>query len=223
MIGSPGSGKSTYAYGKYQLLSALNRKCIVVNLDPANDPTPYPSAISLSELITLKDAMEEFGLGPNGGMLYCVEYLEANYDWLEGRLKEEIEKEKEKDGKSEDEPWLVFDLPGQVELSTNHDSLKHIVDKLVKSGFRVSQLCYYCIVHLLTFRILAGQLAAVHLCDAHYITDASKYVSVLLLSLRTMLHLGLPHINVLSKLDLVSKYGELGKLPDQDLLKINQC
>ncbi|KAI5994544.1 hypothetical protein F5J12DRAFT_785744, partial [Pisolithus orientalis] len=52
-------------------------------------------------------------------------------------------------------------------------------------------------------------LAAVHLCDAHYVTDAAKYVSVLLLSLRTMLQLELPHINVLSKIDLLSHYGDL--------------
>ena len=54
-----------------------------------------------------------------------------------------------------------------------------------------------------------------HLCDAHYVTDASKYISVLLLSLRTMLHLELPHINVLSKVDLIQQYGDLGtwKLP----------
>jgi len=52
-------------------------------------------------------------------------------------------------------------------------------------------------------------LAAVHLCDAHYITDASKYISVLLLSLRAMLQLELPHINVLSKIDLISQYGDL--------------
>jgi hypothetical protein len=57
-----------------------------------------------------------------------------------------------------------------------------------------------------------NQLAAVHLCDAHYVTDASKYISVLLLSLRTMLHLELPHINVLSKVDLITQYGELGKI-----------
>ena len=49
-----------------------------------------------------------------------------------------------------------------------------------------------------------------HLCDAHYITDSSKYISVLLLSLRAMLHLELPHINVLSKVDLLSQYGDLG-------------
>lgn len=56
------------------------------------------------------------------------------------------------------------------------------------------------------------QLAAVHFCDAHYVTDASKFVSVLMLSLRAMLHLELPHVNVLSKVDLIAQYGELGEL-----------
>ena len=41
-------------------------------------------------------------------------------------------------------------------------------------------------------------------------TDAAKYISVLLLSLREMLHLVLPHINVLSKVDLLKQYGDLG-------------
>ncbi|TFY55457.1 hypothetical protein EVG20_g9310 [Dentipellis fragilis] len=177
VIGSPGSGKSTYCYGKHQLFSALNRPISIVNLDPANDNIPYPCAIDISQLITLQDVMREHGLGPNGGMLYCMEYLEANYDWLEDRLKEL--------GK---DAYVLFDLPGQVEISTNHDSLKHIVSRLQKSGWR---------------------LAAVHLCDAHYVTDASKYISLLLLSLRAMLHLELPHINVLSKVDLISQYGDL--------------
>ncbi|KAG5641967.1 hypothetical protein DXG03_003841 [Asterophora parasitica] len=177
ICGSPGSGKSTYCYGKYQLFTALGRPISVVNLDPANDAISYPCAVDISSLITLKDVMEELGLGPNGGMLYCMEYLEANLDWLEERLKELGE-----------DAYILFDLPGQVELSTNHESMKSIVEKLTKVGFR---------------------LASVHLCDAHYVTDASKYISVLLLSLRTMLHLELPHINVLSKVDLISQYGDL--------------
>ncbi|KAJ7639769.1 hypothetical protein DFH06DRAFT_1217812 [Mycena polygramma] len=177
VCGSPGSGKSTYCYGKHQLFTALNRPISVVNLDPANDSITYPCAFDISSLITLQDVMDEHGLGPNGGLLYCMEYLEANYDWLEERL--------EALGK---DAYVLFDLPGQVELSTNHDSLKNIVEKLTKSGFR---------------------LAVVHLCDAHYVTDASKYISVLLLSLRTMLHLELPHINVLSKIDLIAQYGDL--------------
>ncbi|KAI0316844.1 cytoplasmic protein [Amylostereum chailletii] len=177
VVGSPGSGKSTYCYGKHQLFTALSRPISIVNLDPANENIPYPCDVDISSLITLQDAMNEHGLGPNGGMLYCMEYLEANYDWLESRLKEL--------GK---DAYVLFDLPGQVELSTNHDSLKRVVQKLTKSGFR---------------------LAAVHLCDAHYVTDASKYISILLLSLRAMLHLELPHINVLSKVDLITQYGEL--------------
>ncbi len=126
VVGSPGSGKSTYCYGKHQLFTALNRPISIVNLDPANDNIPYPCAIDIASLITLQDAMSEHGLGPNGGMLYCMEYLEANYDWLEDRL-EELGKE----------AYVLFDLPGQVELSTNHNSLKRIIEKLGKSGFRV--------------------------------------------------------------------------------------
>lgn len=126
VCGSPGSGKSTYCYGKHQLFTALNRPISIVNLDPANDNIPYPCAIDISTLITLKDVMQEHGLGPNGGMLYCMEYLEANYDWLEERLRELGE-----------DSYILFDLPGQVELSTNHSSVKNVVDKLTKSGFRV--------------------------------------------------------------------------------------
>ena len=126
VVGSPGSGKSTYCYGKHQLFTALNRPISIVNLDPANDNIPYPCAVDIASLITLQDAMSEHGLGPNGGMLFCMEYLEANYDWLEDRL-EELGKE----------AYVLFDLPGQVELSTNHNSLKRIIEKLGKSGFRV--------------------------------------------------------------------------------------
>lgn len=59
------------------------------------------------------------------------------------------------------------------------------------------------------------QLAAVHLSDAHYITDASKFISVVLLALRAMLQMEMPHLNVLSKIDLISTYGELRKTLSQ--------
>jgi len=126
VIGAPGAGKSTYAYGKHQLFTALERPIAIVNLDPANDDLPYPCDLSIASLITLQDAMNEFGLGPNGGMLYCLEYLEQNFDWLLEKL-----------SALSPDTYVVFDLPGQVELSTNHSSLKNIVDRLVKTGYRV--------------------------------------------------------------------------------------
>jgi hypothetical protein len=48
------------------------------------------------------------------------------------------------------------------------------------------------------------------LIDSYYCSVPSTYISAVLLSLSTMLHLELPHINVLSKIDLVEKYGKLG-------------
>ena len=135
VIGSPGAGKSTYAYGKHQLFTALGRPISIVNLDPANENIPYPCALDIASLITLEEVMNEHKLGPNGAMLYCMEYLEANFDWLEEGLKAL--------GK---DAYVLFDLPGQVELSTNHESLKHIVESLTKSGFRVRLLPYSVVV-----------------------------------------------------------------------------
>ncbi|KAG5455845.1 MAG: GPN-loop GTPase 2-like protein [Olpidium bornovanus] len=57
--------------------------------------------------------------------------------------------------------------------------------------------------------VFKGPLAPVNLVDAHYCTEPSKFISVLLISLVMMLQLELPHINVLSKVDLMEAYGKL--------------
>ncbi|GAA5859928.1 hypothetical protein JCM8547_004391 [Rhodosporidiobolus lusitaniae] len=217
VIGPPGSGKTTYVWGLYQFFTALQRPILLVNLDPASPSPPYPHSISIASLISLEDAMQAHKLGPNGAMLYCLEYLEANLDWLEEELDKAMTaieqgfpgagapaagEEDDDDHMDEitggprarrtfkrEEMYIVFDTPGQVELSTDHNSLKRILKRLHKKmGFR---------------------LAAVSLMDASHILDASKYVAVLLLALRTMLQLELPHVNVLSKIDLLGQAGEL--------------
>jgi hypothetical protein len=176
IIGPPGSGKTTYCNGMSQFMKAIGRKVAVVNLDPANDQVPYECAINIHDLISLSDVMEEFGLGPNGGLMYCVEYLEKNQDWLFEQMKEYKDH------------YLLFDCPGQVELYTHHDSMKNIVQELTKKNYR---------------------LASVHFVDSFYCSSPSNYISSVLLSLSTMLQLELPHVNVLSKIDLVEKYGKL--------------
>ena len=54
--------------------------------------------------------MEEHGLGTNGRMLYCMEYLDENFG-LEERL-----------CKLGLEAYVLCDLHGQVELSNEHES-----------------------------------------------------------------------------------------------------
>ena len=70
----------------HQFMSAIGRKCQVVNLDPANDRTGYPCALDVRELITLDEIMDDNGLGPNGGVVYALEELEENIEWLETSL-----------------------------------------------------------------------------------------------------------------------------------------
>lgn len=178
VIGPPGSGKTTYCNGMFQFLKLIGRKVAVVNLDPANDALPYECAVNIEDLIKLSDVMAEHSLGPNGGLVYCMDYLEKNIDWLESKLKPFLE-----------DHYLLFDFPGQVELFFLHSNAKNMITRLVKK--------------------LDLRLTAVHLVDAHLCCDPGKYVSALLLSLTTMLHLELPHINVLSKIDLIGKYGKL--------------
>lgn len=130
-----------------QFFQALHRPILIVNLDPASKRPPYPHAVDISSLISLQDCMRELELGPNGGMLYCLEYLERNLDWLEEQLDETIERALRESGDGKwrrEEMYVVFDTPGQVELSTNHQSLKNVLDFLQKKmQFRVKSYPFF--------------------------------------------------------------------------------
>lgn len=157
----------------YNFLKQLNRKVTIVNLDPANENMPYEASIDVMKLITVEEVMDQMGLGPNGALMYCIETLETNYEWLESQLK------------NSEFNYFLFDCPGQVELYTHHKSTRNIFEKLEQMGFK---------------------LCAVHLVDSHYCSEPHKYISALLLSLSTMLQIGLPHVNILSKADQLKEF-----------------
>lgn len=125
VVGPPGAGKSTYCYGMQQFMGAIGRKASIVNLDPANDLTVYSPAIDVRQLVTLEQIMADDELGPNGGVLYALEEVEHNMEWLQEGLR----------GLGED--YVLFDCPGQVELFTHHDSLRKIFFALQKMSYRV--------------------------------------------------------------------------------------
>lgn len=179
-------------------MGAIGRSCSVVNLDPANDQTNYPCALDIRNLVTLEEIMGNDNLGPNGGVLYALEELEHNFEWLEEGLKEL------------GEDYILFDCPGQVELYTHHNSLRNIFFKLQKMGFRVSFEDRRVLIQLETSIVLTmTQLVVLHLSDSFCLTQPSLYISNLLLALRAMMQMDLPHINVLTKIDKVSEYEEL--------------
>ncbi|XP_013793651.1 GPN-loop GTPase 2 homolog [Limulus polyphemus] len=102
VIGPPGSGKTTYCNSMKEFMEHLGRKVAVINIDPANDVLPYSPEVNISHLIELEDVMNNLHLGPNGALMYCMEYLEKNVDWLLKEL-----------SRFEDH-YVLMDCPGQV-------------------------------------------------------------------------------------------------------------
>lgn len=173
VIGPPGSGKTTYCNAMSKFLQRLGRKVAVINIDPANENMEYTPTIDISELIKCEEVMSHYKLGPNGALVYCMEFLEANVKWLITKIL------------NLKDHYLIIDCPGQVELYTHHKSVSVIAEKLEQN---LVKLC------------------SVQLIDSHHCSDPGKYLSSLILCTTTMLQLGLPHVNVMTKFDEMKKF-----------------
>ena len=64
--------------------------------------TVYLRVTDVREKISVDDVMEDeaLRLGPNGGLVYCMEHLAQNFDWLQEQL-DEVE-----------DDYILFDCPG---------------------------------------------------------------------------------------------------------------
>jgi len=176
VMGPAGSGKSTYCSALAAHGQDSKRRINVVNLDPAADHFNYQPVVDIRDLIQVDDVMEdeEMKFGPNGGLVFSMEFLIENTDWLEEALGEE------------DDDYILFDCPGQIELYTHMNVMRKFVDVLQQWNFRV---------------------CGVFLIDSHFMVDGGKFISGAMAALSVMVNLEVPHVNVLSKVDLLSAGG----------------
>lgn len=173
VLGPAGSGKSRYCSRLLEHAQTCGRQMHVVNLDPAAEYFDYEPLADIRDLIQLEDVMEdgELQFGPNGGLVFCLEFLLENINWLEDILTEV------------EDDYILFDCPGQIELYTHLPVMKQLTQALLSWNFR---------------------LCAVFLLDSHFMIDGGKFISGSTLALTIMTNLELPHVNVLSKIDLLS-------------------
>ncbi len=120
------------------------------------------------------------GLGPNGGLIYCFEFLLQNLDFISDAIEDLTE-----------EYMIVIDMPGQIELYTHVPVLPALVKHLTMQGG------------------LSVNLAAAYLLEATFVVDRAKFFAGTLSAMSAMIMLEVPHVNILSKMDLVK--GQVGK------------
>lgn len=140
--------------------------------------------------------MDELKFGPNGGLIYALEwvlcfenmnefkltlslerYLVNNMDWLEDELSDF------------DDDYLIIDCPGQIELYTHIPVMRDLVQAMTRLDYRI---------------------CAVYLLDAQFMDDPPKFFSGVMTAMSAMVQLEVPHINILSKMDLVEGDGKDG-------------
>ncbi|GFE53588.1 GPN-loop GTPase 2 [Babesia ovis] len=174
VMGPPGSGKSTYCAGAKQLLTKLGRPTAIVNLDPQVTPfeLPYVPDIDICDLVDCSNVADTYELGPNASLLYAMDYLLVNLDWLVQKIA------------AMGDVYLLYDIPGQIELFTHHTALRDIIDTLQRKHDH--------------------RLTGLNLIDSTLCADPFKYVAALLTSLSCQIFIQLPHVNVLSKLDMLN-------------------
>lgn len=194
-----------------QYCEQIGRSVHVINLDPAAEHFEYPCSIGtkakgiktssaelrqtnndvlledISDLVTVSDVMDELEYGPNGGLMYCLEYLADNLDWFREKLGDY------------EEDYIIVDCPGQIELYSHSPVMKKIIDFLARD--------------------MQYKVITLHLLDSNFVSESSKFVAGTLMCLASMVHFEMPHLNILTKVDLL---GKAAQTPDfEKFLEVN--
>lgn len=93
-----------------------------------------------------------------------------------------------------EEYLIIIDMPGQIELYTHIPVVPTLVRHLTRSGALNVNLC------------------AAYLLESTFVVDRAKFFAGTLSAMSAMIMLEIPHVNILSKMDLVK-----GSVPKKEL------
>lgn len=108
VLGMAGSGKTTFIKKLVQLAYEKTRP-YVVNLDPACAETPYFCNIDIRDTVNYKEVMQQYKLGPNGGIVTSLNLFATQFEKVTDLIGESTKRGYK---------WCVLDTPGQIEVFT---------------------------------------------------------------------------------------------------------
>lgn len=121
IIGPAGSGKTSFCNELKKTIISQRKSVAIINLDPASEKLIYEPEIDIKNLIKCYEVGEELGLGPNGSLLFCMEYLLDNLNWLIKEI-----------SFFRNTNFLIFDFPGQIEIIMNNSYMNDLIYELEK-------------------------------------------------------------------------------------------
>lgn len=155
----------------------MDYDCITIDLDPSSlEEGGYD--ISIKDLVAASEVQKLEGLGPNGAILYSMEFLEQNVQWLSEEISNRIATSSAK------RQFLLIDFPGQVECYVAYNTIDVIL------------------THLLVEH--KHNLCGLLLTEAHNLLDHRSLLCSGLSIAAQQVSLGIPVLLVASKGDLLS-------------------
>ena len=122
VLGTAGSGKSELTAVFTRWLEMQGENAMAVNLDPGTLTLPYSANVDVRDYIRVDSLMEEYGLGPNGGLMLASEMMLEIVDQLVSDI----------DDFGPD--VAVVDTPGQLEMFAFRDVGARIAEELSDEG-----------------------------------------------------------------------------------------
>eukprot|EP01055_Gregarina_sp_Pseudo9_P001702 Gregarina_sp_Pseudo_9__1701@NODE_2152_length_1125_cov_27_981584_g1982_i0_p1_GENE_NODE_2152_length_1125_cov_27_981584_g1982_i0NODE_2152_length_1125_cov_27_981584_g1982_i0_p1_ORF_typecomplete_len301_score38_39ATP_bind_1/PF03029_17/1_9e74VirC1/PF07015_11/1_9e08AAA_31/PF13614_6/9e08MipZ/PF09140_11/6_1e06SRPRB/PF09439_10/9_2e06SRP54/PF00448_22/3e05AAA_16/PF13191_6/9_6e05AAA_16/PF13191_6/1_5e03NTPase_1/PF03266_15/5_1e05GTP_EFTU/PF00009_27/8e05Zeta_toxin/PF06414_12/0_0004Zeta_toxin/PF06414_12/1_1e03CLP len=120
VVGMAGAGKTTLLTALYSYLIHAGKKVYGINLDPACDQVPFPANIDIRTTVNYKNVMKQYGLGPNGAIMTCLNLYATRFD----QVLQFIEK------RQSELDYILIDTPGQIEVFNWSASGTIILDSL---------------------------------------------------------------------------------------------
>lgn len=108
IIGMAGSGKTTLMHRINLEMVEKGKRGYYINLDPACADVPFAANIDIRDTVNYKEVMQQYGLGPNGGILTSLNLFATRFD----QVIELLEK------RADELDYIFVDTPGQIEAFT---------------------------------------------------------------------------------------------------------
>ena len=125
VLGPAGTGKTTFCKTMIEKMHNDKKSVSYMNLDPAVENCSINNAVDIRSVYPLEKIMNQERLGPNGGLMKCLELLTNDSEWWSDSI-----------GEYNNE-FIYVDCPGQIEVYTCSSFMSDILQRFKNENYSI--------------------------------------------------------------------------------------